>query len=286
MNAPWSYIKLSQVMSSVKSDLNLYDDAGMIDNDRVIKIIAKCNEKLGQKIFKSRECKIIVSDYTAPLPSDFYKVENIFATQIINLANINPNFGVRQLEFSNTPPKDVNKMITYGKMGCIDSCNNCYFTYDRGTPITNEKLVYERIVPLKLSKNLLNICAEYSPCLNLTGEFEVNLIDNELKLSFETGEIYINYLGNLIAEDGEIEIPFHPKLNSYYEYAIKEKILEDIFLNSESDVINKLKYISDKKRESYAIAWDFVNSKEVNEWNKIQKNIKRDYYNKWIKILS
>lgn len=41
MNTPWKYIKLSQVMASVKSDLSIYDDAGMIDEDRVIKIIAR-----------------------------------------------------------------------------------------------------------------------------------------------------------------------------------------------------------------------------------------------------
>jgi len=286
MNAPWKYIKLSQVMNSVKSDLHLYDDAGMIDNDRIIKVIAECNEKLGQRIFKSRECKIQVNNYKAPIPSDLYKIENMFATKAINFNSMNPSFGARQLEFSPTPPEDCSKMITYGKMGCVDSCNNCYFVSDRTPTPTTTTIVYETIIPLSLSNKVSCKCAEYSPCNFYSGEYKVDLDEEEFTFSFESGEVYICYLGALISEDGEIEMPFHPKLNSYYEYAIKEKILEDMFLNSDADVLAKLRHTSEKRREAYAIAWDFANTRQVNEWNEIQKRIKKDYYNKWVRIFN
>lgn len=286
MNTPWKYIKLSQVMASVKSDMNLYDDAGMIDSDRIIKVIAECNEKLGLRIFKSRECKIQVCNFKAELPTDFYKIENIFATQILNAINTNPNFGAKQLEFSATPPKDTSKMITYGKMGCVDSCNNCYFVTDRTPTPDLTQIQFERLVPLSLTNRASNNCIEYSPCQAYKGEYQVDLDEEEFVFSFEKGEVYLCYLGSLISDDGEIEIPFHPKLNSYYEYAIKEKILEDMYLNSDADIINKLRYFSDKKREAYAIAWDFANTRQVNEWSNVQKNLQRDYYNKWYRIFN
>lgn len=286
MSTPWKYVKLSQILASVKSDLNLYDDAGLIDADRIIKVIAECNEKIGLRIFKSRECKIKVCDYKAPLPGDFYKIENIFATEIVNIININPTFGARQVEFKSEKPKDTTKIVTYGKMGCVDSCNNCYWITDR-TPEPNfSQIQYERLVPLILTDRVNNHCIEYSPCNKYRGEYKVDLNEEEFTFSFESGEIYLCYLGSLISEDGEIEIPFHPKLTPYYEYAIKEKVLEDMFLNSDADVINKLKYIIEKKREAYAVAWDFANTRQVNEWSNIQKNLQREYYNKWYRIFN
>lgn len=286
MNIPWKYIKLSQVMSSVKSDLQIFDDSGLIDDDRIIKVIAECNEKLGLRIFKSKECTIQVSNFKAELPSDFYKIENIFATEIVNAINTNPSFGAKQLEFSATPPCDTSKMITYGKIGCVDSCDNCYFVTDR-TPTTNPtQIQFERLVPLSITDRIYDRCLEYSPCTRYKGEYKVDLNQEEFVFSFESGIIYLCYLGNLVSEDGEIEIPFHPKLNSYYEYSIKEKILEDIFLNSDGDIINKLRYITEKKREAYAIAWDFANTKQVNEWSNVQKNLQREYYNKWYAIFN
>src|SRR5690606_30070983 len=147
----------------------------------------------------------------------------------------------RQLEFSPTLPEDETKIITYGKMGCVDSCNNCYWVSDRRPEYTQNQIQYEAVFPLSLSNRVLNSCTEYSPCVYCNkGEYNVDIENNKFKFNFDSGEVYISYLGNLISEDGEIEIPFHPKLNPYYEYSIKEKILEDIFLNSESDVINKL----------------------------------------------
>lgn len=284
MNTPWKYIKLTQLLASVKSDLNLYDDAGMIDEDRVIKVIAECNEKLGQRIYKSRECKIIVKDYKADIPTDLYKIQNIFATKTMAKYNTNAFFGARQVEFTETKPEDETKIITYGKMGCVDSCNNCYWVADRREKTTSSEIIYETVFPLSISNSVQNKCLPYSPCTKWKGEYQVDIDEQNFNFSFKEGEIYISYLGNLEDEDGEIQIPFHPKLNSYYEYAVKEKILEDLFLNSEADVVEKIKYINEKKREAYAIAWNFVQTRQVNEWTKVQENIQRDYYSKWYKI--
>lgn len=284
MSLPWKYIRLDELMSSVKSDLSLYDDSGMIDEDRVLKVIAACNEKLGQRIYKSRECKLQVRDYIADIPNDLYKIENILATQVYTKHNHTPDFGAQQVDFAYEKPKDPERIITYGQMGCVDTCNQCYWITDRKTPIVNQTFVYEKFIPLQLSNSLYGKCAEYAPCSNTSKDYTIDLDNDTFKFSFKEGEIYLCYLGNLVDEDGNLLIPFHPKLNDYYEYAVKEKILEDMYLNSEADVIQKLQYITAKKREAYAIAWDFANTREVNEWSKIQKKLQTEYYNKWYKM--
>ena len=287
MSLPWKYIKLSELVSSVKSDLYLYADSGLIDDDRIIKIVAECNEKLGQRIYKSRECKITVKNFKSEIPSDLYKVENLIATEVLHEIDIDPIVRARQLEFVYEKPKDTTNIITYGKMACVDSCDNCYWVQDRNPRFNTEKrVVFEKFIPLQLSSTVYNKCIEYSPCTRAKKDYSVDIEDGLFKFSFECGEIYLSYLGNLVSDDNEILIPFHPKLNSYYEFAVKEKILEDIYLNSEADVIQKLQYISQKKREAYAVAWDFANTREVNEWNKIQKKLQAEYYNRWYKMFN
>ncbi len=48
--------------------------------------------------------------------------------------------------------------------------------------------------------------------------------------------------GNLLAID-------HPKLNQYYNYAVKERILENLYLNGEPDIERRLQLVQRKKQE-------------------------------------
>jgi hypothetical protein len=282
MSTFWKYIPLSSLMASVKSDLNLYDDAGMIDEDRVIKVIAECNQKLGQKIYKSRECKLTVVNSKAEVPRDLFKINNISAFQIYNVQHSDPDFNSMQVEFTSEKPKDISKIITYGKIACEDSCNNCYWVTNNKKHIERET-IYKRLVPLNYSSNIINKgCNKH----NINSQYTVDLQDNIFRFNFESGDVYLDYLGDLITDDGEIEIPFHPMLNPYYEYSVKEKILEDIYLNSEADILQKLQYISQKRLDAYGKAWSFVQTEDYKEWNKIQKKLREEHWNKWYKSYS
>ena len=70
-------------------------------------------------------------------------------------------------------------------------------------------------------------------------------------------------------------------LASFLEMDFEIRNFLSSYLNSDADVMRKLEYVTNKKREAYAIAWNFANSKQVNEWNKVQKTLQREYYNKW-----
>ena len=281
MSNPWRYIKISEVMSSVKSDMSVYDDAGFMDEDRVIKIIRECNEKLGQRIYKSRECVLDIVNFKAEIPSDLYKIENIMASKVYNEVFMNPENEKYQHEILYEKPKDDRKIINYGKLGCKDSCDNCFWIEDKKNTYVHKMIRFEKFVPLQLSNNLYNRCTEYSPCNLRDRSYKLDLENDNFKFSFQEGKAYLCYLGDLISEDGEVEIPFHPMLNPYYEWAIKEKVFEDMFLNSEADVQQKLAYAAQKKREAHGSAWIFANSREVGEWNKIQKKKQQQYYQKW-----
>lgn len=288
-NIPWEYIKLSQVMASVTSDLSLYDDASLIDEDRIVKIIAECNEKLGERIYQSKACRIIVKDYIGPVPSDLWKIENMFATSTVTSPYIETEggivFGATQAVYTlGTPPK----MLSGDRLIPVKTqCTTCGDGYYISTIERNyiEK-TYKHIYPLILSETVNSACADYAPCTRWRGEYQVDMGDGEFKFSFKDGEVFVAYLGDMVDEEGEIVIPFHPRLNQYYEFAIKEKILEDIYLNSEADVAQKLQYVSQKKSAAYYDAWTYIQTAKAGQWTKMKKKAQMDYYNKWFRAFA
>jgi len=62
--------------------------------------------------------------------------------------------------------------------------------------------------------------------------------------------VYIAYLGAMEDDEGNLLVVDHPQINMYYEIALKERVLENLWLNGEPDIQNRLKYVSDKKEEA------------------------------------
>lgn len=285
---PWKYITLSDFMNSVKEDLHVYDDNNLISEDRVIKTILKCSEKLGERLHQSKQCKLIVKDYSAPIPDDLWKIENMLASicTTSHPQHFEGIFGVVQKMFTETCDTiipDENERIIY--LGCPkkDDCCREYnvTTSDR---IDVQKHFTNHLRPLILSSSVDNLCTNYSPCRHWRGEYQADLQNDEFRFSFKEGEVYLSYLGNLVNEEGEILIPFHPMLNEYYELAVKEKILEDIFMNSEDiSVQGKLQLVMQKKSGAYYDAYNFIQSPKANQIQKIRKKAQLEYYKKWFK---
>lgn len=301
-NIPWEYIRLSQVMASVRSDLQLYDDANMVDEDRCIKIVMECNEKLGQRIYKSKSCKIQVEDYRGTMPSDLWKIENIFALSTTTNKGLTYSegggiIGATQITYTDyVPPKILSKDVSNLKCATETSCNidnpcstGCNSCSSKITYLTQEQKHYleynnTQLIPLTLSISTLNNCVDYSPCSKYKGDYSVNIEDGEFEFSFKTGIVYLSYLGNMINEDGEVLIPFHPMLNQYYEFAIKEKILQDIYLNTQADVLQKLQYVSLEKSKHYYDAYSYTQTSKAGQYAKMRKQREMEYYNKWYKM--
>jgi hypothetical protein len=80
------FITMSQLMNSVEDDFHKWSDAGLVDQLKYIKVIRECNEKLGIRIYDSKQ--VMLDVYPSPdghgrgradLPLDFYKAEMTFA---------------------------------------------------------------------------------------------------------------------------------------------------------------------------------------------------------------
>jgi hypothetical protein len=112
---------------------------------------------------------------------------------------------------------------------------------------------------------------------------EAEVISKEhIRTNFDHGELHINYLGALVDEHGNLLVVDHPMLNEYYEYAIKQRILENMFLDGEP-VQEKLTFIEGRYRAARNNALTIANTPDFKEMKKIwdtnrQAQLKRYYY--------
>ncbi len=106
--------------------------------------------------------------------------------------------------------------------------------------------------------------------------------DGFILTTFETGKVYLNYQSSMEDYDGNLLVLDHPYCNEYYEYALKQRIVENMIFAGEN-VTNQLTLIDQRLRASRNNALSFVNTpnfKELQEvWMLNRKAQYHKYYN-------
>ena len=278
---------LSELIATASDDLHSFADANLIDESKLIGEVARCNETIGVRINKIKQIFIPVEDFIAVLPQDFYKVECMFGLYG------QQTYGSGILDYGNQVQQTCEKpekkdLVGWGKTDCDEGC----FKYDAGKywierkpAFSSNLIVVNNFTPLSIINNS-SIATSYSPHRGYRSNntASINKEEGIIKTSFMTGEIFFSYLANFIDPNtGELLVPFHAKLNPYYLYSVKAKILEDIYINSEADVERKLAYVKRERNLAYTDAIDFVMSAKGKAWVKYNKEREREFYNKWFK---
>lgn len=78
--------------------------------------------------------------------------------------------------------------------------------------------------------------------------------NNFIELGVNHGKLYICYEGAMEDEDGNLLVLDHPKINMYYEYSLKKRILENLYLNGDPDLERRLQYVINELRVARASA--------------------------------
>lgn len=101
-------------------------------------------------------------------------------------------------------------------------------------------------------------------------------------INFTEGRVYVNYESVMEDDEGNLLVLDHPTVNEYYEYAFKERILENLFYNGEN-VLQRLQMIQAKMRPIRNNALSFINTPDFGEmkrmWEKNRKAMYAKYYN-------
>lgn len=262
-----------QLIASVADDLDGYDAESAIDPAKLIKEVIKINKEVGLKINSEYEIVIEVKDHKAILPDNFY---------MLNYAVICSDYRYRAIGQSLTTEN-------------IEVCDNDWFKAMAAFPEENA-VSYELCTkPYKVRKN--NEVYEYN--VNKIIPLQINksnhkynnnchsitVNDGYVITSFETGNIIINYFGNLEDEEGNLLVLDHPIINDYYEYALKKKIFENLWLNGEDNAYNKIQYIKAELREARIKAYGIINTPEISEIVKVVADNRKRIVNKYFDIV-
>ena len=136
---------------------------------------------------------------------------------------------------------------------------------------------YNTFFPLRIRESASVQCE----CPNV-GTEAVNIAEikgNHILTNFDTGKIYLSYQGAMEDTEGNLLVLDHPYCNEYYEYALKQRILENMLFAGEN-VSQQLGLIEQKLRAARNNALGFVNTPDFEEMRKIwEVNRKAQYSN-------
>jgi hypothetical protein len=318
-NYTLKYRTFDQLLEDVSIDLNTFALENMIEPQQLIKVARKLNYDLGLRANQTREVILEVCHGRVKLPDNFYvfnfalicgeytetvgypqggtniqevpyqEVPSTIdtcapATVNCRSCNRNPCKQTAACDLNHpivdvVPPYDPNN--PYG-----DTCvpprvfTNCKGDqYELVQVVSNMNYrTYRSLRPLRMkpSENIACGC----PNLYWDADNQGWIKDGYLFTTFQEGKIYLNYQGEMEDENGNLLVPDHALINDYYEYALKKRIIENLYLNGE-DVAQKLQIITPELRAARNNALSLVNTPNFREMEKLWWTNRRAQYSKY-----
>ena len=285
------YRTFNQLLEDVSIDFSGHALEGKIEPQQLIKVATRVNYDLGLKIHRTKEYMLDIEHSKAKLPADFAYLNYAWSCGSYTVTQTMPS----GTHTDTTQPKYV-PAPDGGDTGpcedptCKDVCvvQNCPTTDKDGNTTYNEYMVvqymgaeqyhtYSQFFPLRIKETSQVQCD--CPNINIKSVDIAEIRDGFLFTSFETGKVYINYQGAMEDENGDLLVLDHPYCNEYYEYAIKERILENMIWDGEN-VSQQLGLISQKLKAARNNALSFVNTPNFKDYQKIwEVNRKAQYHN-------
>ena len=286
MSVSHKYRTFNQLLEDVSIDFRTYALEGMIEPQQLIKVATRVNYDLGLRIHRTNEKVIDIEHSKGGLPVDF---------QYLNYA-----FMCGDYKVNNTPPAGTTIDTTHTKYvpdpdgGDIGPCGDptckdvCVVKTCENTNQESEYTViqyvgaqqwrhFTRFLPLRFKEGAKVLCD--CPNTNVQAVNYAEIKDNYILTNFETGKVYVNYQGAMENDEGELLVLDHPYCNEYYEYALKERILENMIFAGEN-VSQQLGLIQQKLRASRINALGVINTPDFEEMRKIwEVNRKAQYHN-------
>lgn len=172
---------------------------------------------------------------------------------------------------------------------CCSSPDSCKLTCKGDViqlvqTLTYETRYYKSVYPLRITSNtedLNGMCPNLYWDSPLTAVLKRDGDTRWLHTSFETGKVYINYQGHLEDDEGNLLVPDHDMINEYYEYAIKQRILENLIMNDEEVNPQKIQLIESRYRAAKNAAKSIVNTPNFQELKELFKANRNAMYAKY-----
>lgn len=264
-NYTLKYRKFEGLLADVQMDLSSFDLEGMIDPAKLIKIAMKVNYDLGLRIQMTKERILEVEKGKVKLPDDF---------NVMNYGLICGEHTVTIIPPQGTHIEDVvPKYTAMGQpevCGCPNNQTVC-LQWNKEKPcliqkVNTETRTYNFLYQIRFVNSKFINCD--CPNLKYLCNDEAYIKDNFIWTNFDCANLYINYQGTLEDEDGDLLVPDHPMLNEYFEYALKERVLENIIMSGEN-ASAQFQLVQQKLRAARNNALSIVNTPNFSEMLKL-----------------
>ncbi len=280
-----NYKTFNQLMADIEDDISSISEENYISPDKFIKVVQTCNSNLSVKINPSKDDIIEIENFKGKLPVDFKLLNSAYVCTITerhtNLA------AIKLIEYTDKPRhkyKDIQ-----------NSCSQIAYIRDsKGlmsfivqSSISSSWYVVKQLLPLRISDSKKHCSSTCSLNENLAQQIKiVKEKDNYYIITnFSEGAVYISYTSEMIDEEGNLLLLDHPLTTEYYEYAIKEKIYEALWLNGLEEVQNKLAYLKENHRQAKLTALSFVRMCDFAELKEVYFDNRKIFRMKYDRII-
>lgn len=268
MSVSHKYRTFDQLLEDVTVDFRTYALEGMIEPQQLIKVAMRVNYDLGLKINRTKDYVIDIENGKGKLPTDFNTLNyaSICGTYTVNTTQPSGTHVEEQVPYNNEP--------TLVGACTVEKCGEELKLVQKTGPQTYS--TYDYMVPLNIKDGQGDTVCK--GCPTYKGADRAELKDGFIITNFTSGKVYINYQGAMEDEGGNLLVLDHPYCNEYYEYAIKQRILENMVFAGEN-VVNQLSLIENRLRGARNNALSFVNTPDFAQLKRLwEKNRKAQYH--------
>lgn len=278
MKTELKYKTLTQLINEVSSDFTMYNTENLLDPAQFIKVAQRVTYDLGLRIHGTKEKIIDICNKKGKLPDDFYVLNYAFLCGKYRV--VEPRMMGRQTE---NIILDSLKCTQCGSPDLTCTCEKTYSVECKTGEQIHVQVVEKRVNDVRIYDQFETIRLANST--GKTDALDNNSPSGYIKNGFvytnlDEAKLFISYQGALESEDGELLVPDHPAFNEYYEYAIKQRLLENLYMNGE-DVGQKIQLIEGRLRAARNYALTVVNTPNFSEMQELWEMNRRAQYAKY-----
>jgi len=279
-NYTLKYRTFDQLLADVQMDMTSFDLQGQIDPSQMIKVAMRVNYDLGLRIQQPKPAILEIEKGKTRLPDDFTVMNYAMICGDSTDTVIVPPQGTHTESINPVVPK-YTAFPDSTNCGCPNNQKVCLqwnkeqpiviqkvntVTNTSGSPAPNTWRSYKNFHQIQFTNSKFIHCD--CPNLGYLAPDQAYIKDNFIWTNLDCGILYINYEGAMEDTDGNLLVPNHPMLNEYYEYALKQRILENLLMAGES-VGPMVQLVEARLRAARNNALSIVNTPNFSEMQKV-----------------